>query len=89
MDIKQGDNRFYIDEGSSFKAEITFVPQGDTLVIDHTFVDPSLRGQGVAKQLVDRVVAYARQENKKILPVCSYAMIVMERDLSTHDVLKR
>lgn len=89
MEIKQGDHRFYIGEDTDFQAEITFVPQADTLVIDHTFVDPSLRGQGIAKQLVDRVVAYARTENKKILPLCSYARVVMERYKSTHDVLKQ
>ncbi|TDM12087.1 N-acetyltransferase [Macrococcus lamae] len=89
MEIKQGENRFFIGEGSAFKAEITFIQQNDTLVIDHTFVDPSLRGEGIAKQLVNKVVDYARQENKKILPVCSYARVVMERDKSMHDVLKK
>ncbi|MCD8505683.1 MAG: N-acetyltransferase [Alkalibacterium thalassium] len=36
---------------------------------NHTFVDPSLRGQGVAEQLVDRVVEEMQKEQKKIKPV--------------------
>ncbi|GGB10746.1 N-acetyltransferase [Macrococcus hajekii] len=85
MEIQQSGNRFYIDD----KAEITFYTQDtDTIVINHTFVDPSLRGQGIAKQLVDKVVDYARENNLVIVPACSYARVVMERDASTHDVLK-
>ncbi|TDM00707.1 GNAT family N-acetyltransferase [Macrococcus carouselicus] len=85
MEIKQAGNRFYIDD----KAEITFYPEGEkTIVINHTFVDPSLRGQGIAKQLVDKVIDYARENNLVIVPLCSYAKVVMDRDASTHDVLK-
>ena len=52
-------------------AEVTYVPQGDQVAIDYTFVDPSLRGQGVAEQSVDRVVGEMEKENKKIIASCS------------------
>ncbi|WP_420827895.1 GNAT family N-acetyltransferase [Macrococcus brunensis] len=85
MEIQQSGNRFYIDD----KAEITFYTQGeDTIVINHTFVDPSLRGQGIAKQLLNRVIDYARENNLKIVPLCSYAVTTMKNDASVQDVLK-
>lgn len=38
-------------------AEIVFVPTGEHLsIIEHTDVDPSLKGRGVGKQLVAKVV---------------------------------
>lgn len=88
MEIKHGQNRFYIENESTEIAEITFIPQNNnTIIIDHTFVDPSLRGQGVAKQLLDEVVRYAREKNLKIIPMCSYAVTAMKRDQSMQDVL--
>jgi len=62
-------------------AEITFQQQDDhTIVVDHTFTDPSLRGQGIARQLVDRVAAYAREEGLKVRATCSYARKVLSED---------
>ncbi|MBQ0138181.1 MAG: N-acetyltransferase [Kurthia sp.] len=67
-------------------AEITWAQLGDIMVVDHTFVDDSLRGQGIAKQLVDKVAAYARQENFKIEPVCSYVVAQFERSTAYDDI---
>ncbi|WJP97484.1 GNAT family N-acetyltransferase [Macrococcus bovicus] len=84
MEIQQSGNRFHIDD----IAEITFYTQDDAIVINHTFVDPSLRGQGIARQLLDRVIDYARENNLKIVPLCSYAVTAMHNDPSVQDVLK-
>lgn len=74
MEFIKGDNRFYQenDEGETI-AEITYNPLGDNVVdADHTFVDPSLRGHGVAEQLVERLVEEMKAEGKKIHPGCPY-----------------
>lgn len=44
-----------------------------TLIIaDHTGVDASLRGQGVAGALVERLIADARAEGVSIVPLCPF-----------------
>ena len=45
---------FYVNDAEGNQvAEIVFVPTGEHLsIIEHTDVDPSLKGQGVGKQLV-------------------------------------
>lgn len=89
MEIIQGDNKFYIGDASNPDAEITFQPSGqDTIAIDHTYTDPKLRGQGVAKQLVLKVTDYAKENDLKIIPLCSYARIVMERDDDLKQLIK-
>ena len=67
--------RFYVGEADNMLAEIDFTrPAGkDYYVILHTGVRKELSGQGVAQQLVDRVVDKARQDGLKIVPVCPYA----------------
>jgi predicted GNAT family acetyltransferase len=42
--------------------------------ITRTFVAPSLRGEGVADQLMQAACQTAENEGKKILPTCSYAV---------------
>ena len=67
------DNRIFMnDENGKTIAEVTFPNLDDnTVIIDHTFVDDSLRGQGIAAKLMLEVVSYAKANNKKIKASCS------------------
>jgi hypothetical protein len=89
MEIKEQKNAFYIgDSIGSAIAVITFQPKGeDAIVIDHTFVKEEYRKQGIAHSLVMKVADYARRENKKIVPQCSYAREMLTRDDRFEDVL--
>jgi len=75
MEILQGHNKFYVNDAHGNQvAEIVYVPTGENLsIIEHTDVDESLKGQGVGKQLVAKVVEEMRAENRKIIPLCPFA----------------
>jgi hypothetical protein len=89
IDIKEGINKFYIaDIQENPKAEVTYVNTGeDEIIIDHTFVADELRGQKVGQLLIKKVVDFARQENKKIIPQCSFAKKELTRNKEYEDVL--
>lgn len=89
MNIKKGKNKFYVGNSEDdISAEITYVPTGESkIIIDHTYVSDEHRGQGLAKLLLNEVVRYAREENKKIIPLCPYAKAQMEKNEEYHDVL--
>ena len=74
------DNRIYMnDENGKMIAEVTFPNLDDnTIIIDHTFVDDSLRGQGIAAKLMLEVIDYAKSTNKKIKATCSFAVKWLE-----------
>ena len=55
------------------------LPDRKTMNIDYVEVDPSLRGQGVGKQLVDAAVAWADEHGRRVVPLCSYARAVLAR----------
>lgn len=91
MDFDCGDSRFYKnDENENLICEILFsIEDSGMISIDRTFVNDDYRGQGIAAQLVDRVVEMARAENKKIIPICPYAKGMFERNSSLYaDVIK-
>ncbi|WP_405099732.1 GNAT family N-acetyltransferase [Oceanobacillus sp. FSL H7-0719] len=87
--IKKAENKFYIGEDvKSPLAEITYIQSGKSLiVIDHTYVSDDLRSQGIAGKLLEQVVLYAREHNKKIRPLCVFAKKRMEDTPEYHDVL--
>lgn len=89
-EIKKGNNRFYIGESEDKDiARITWVDGGDNIiVVNHTFVDPELRGQSIAGKLLAKVVEMARTEDLKIVPTCSYAVKKLTRTDEYKDVLK-
>jgi len=73
----------------SEEAELTFSRTSDLLIIaDHTFVPDSMRGMGVGKALVDRLIADARSEGFKIIPLCPYVKSQYLRHPEWADVMQ-
>ncbi len=72
----EADGRFrYLYQGSPEMppAEVTGTLSGPHIwSVNHTRVPPAYRGQGIALQLVQAVVADAREAGAKIVPRCSY-----------------
>jgi predicted GNAT family acetyltransferase len=66
--------------------EITWTLLGDVMVMDHTFVSPALRGQGVAKKLLDEAAQFARQKDLKMEAVCSYVVKAFEDSTEYEDI---
>ena len=67
---------------------LTYTTAGETrIIIDHTEVDKKFLKQGIGKKLVMNVVEYAKLNNLKIIPLCSFAKSVFEKNESIRDVL--
>ena len=74
---------------SSLLAEVTFPDvDSNTVNINHTFVDDSLRGQGIAGQLMKAAADQLRSEGKKAVLTCSYAINWFEKHPEYQDLLK-
>ncbi|WP_309613749.1 GNAT family N-acetyltransferase [Flavobacterium sp.] len=79
---------FYIDVDGKQEAMMTFVFAGEKqIIIDHTEVNPENEGKGFGKKMVTKAVAYARENNIKIIPLCPFAKSVFDKVLDFRDVL--
>jgi predicted GNAT family acetyltransferase len=80
---------FYIEREKERLAELIFsaAPDGKLVILEHTEVSESLRGQGVARKLVEAAVVWARQSGVKLVPLCPFAKAVFDREPTFHDVL--
>lgn len=77
MDIlqkKEGNNgSFFVQINNKTVAKMTYTLENPSImIIDHTEVDLSLRGQNIAMELVNKAVSFAREHSLKIKPVCQY-----------------
>lgn len=89
LQVKAAPGKFYIgDSPEKAIAEIHFHPVGaDRLDVDHTYVSPELRGQRIGDVLLERMVDYARQEGKKIIPTCPFVKKRMNENEEYRDLI--
>jgi predicted GNAT family acetyltransferase len=63
----------YVIRKDGAEAELTYSITSPTLVIaDHTGVPDTFRGTGAGAELVARIVADARAEGFRIMPLCPF-----------------
>ena len=79
---------FFLERDGRRVGELTYTRSAGTALVDHTYVDPPLRGGSIAPSLVEAAVRWARQENVKIMPLCSYVRSVFARKPEYADVRK-
>jgi len=79
---------FYIEDDNKEIAlmHYTFAGPGK-MIIDHTEVNEEYEGKGLGMQLVKAGVAYAREHNLKILPLCPFARKIFDITPAFGDVL--
>jgi len=80
---------FVIEHDGTRLAEMTYSLAGEIAIIDHTEVDPSLRGTGAGAKLVAAAVAWAREGRHRIMPLCPFAKSVFDKTPEYADVLAR
>lgn len=49
------------------------------MVFTHTYVPTGLRGHGIAEKLVRAGLEFARSEQRRVVPECSYVAAFIER----------
>ena len=91
MIFKYKDNRIYVEnENGDIIVEAVFPDLNENVVnINHTYVDPALRGQGIASKLMKEVAEHLRKENKKALISCPYAVKWFDKHEEYKDVVFR
>lgn len=77
--------RFAIGDG----AELTYTrPSPSIMKVNHTLVDQRHRGKGLAHQLYQAMVEFARGNQRKVIPVCPFVTTMFEKNPGDADVLQ-
>lgn len=91
MDFTHNENQIALySETGELLAEVTFPYTDETTVnINHTFVDSSLRGRGIAGKLMQELVEDLKKRELKAIPTCSYALNWFEKHEEYENLIKK
>jgi predicted GNAT family acetyltransferase len=80
---------FVLKEDGNYLVHATFPMFEEGVVnIDHTFVDPSLRGQGVASVMMHDVMKYLKENHMKVVATCPYAVVWLKKHQEYNDMVR-
>ncbi len=80
----------YVVRREGAEAELTYSIASPRLIIaDHTGVPDAFRGTGMGRALVERLVADARAEGVRIVPLCPFVKAQFARNPDWADVIAR
>lgn len=81
-------------EENRFEAEINgnlasadYYMRGDRIIFTHTGVPRAIGGQGVASKLIKTALDYARENNLKVVPLCSFVSVYLRRHPEYQDLV--
>ncbi len=87
-DLKKG--QLEARENGNMAGILTYTQEkSDQITIHHTEVNPQFKGKGVGKSLFLEAVTFARENQLKINPECTFAASMFEKNEETRDVLLR
>ena len=83
MQFIKEENRIYVQNNDNeVIAEVTFYEiENGVYNIDHTFVDDSLRGQGIGSKLVAEAVNTIKEKGAEVQATCPFASKWIEENM--------
>lgn len=80
MEIKHDlDNQKFSIIIDGLESHLEYIKNNRVLNVVHTYVPSLLRGRGIAAKLVEAVIEYAKKNDFKIIPSCSYVKVYFDR----------
>jgi predicted GNAT family acetyltransferase len=72
---------FYIGESEAQAfAEMTYRINNESIIVDHTYVDPARRGTGVADLLYKEAKKFCENQGLNMDATCSYVVRKLQRE---------
>jgi hypothetical protein len=82
------ENRIFAQTDDLLLAEVTFPYRDESRVnIDHVYVDESLRGLGIASELMLEAYKYLKQRDLMIIAKCPYAISWFKKHPEYQDIV--
>lgn len=73
------ERRCFETYAQGLRCELDYVKEDTCVRIHHTGVPRALEGRGIAAELVRTALTWARDQELKVVPVCSYVDLYMRR----------
>lgn len=89
-EIKEENRKLILRENNFDDAYLKYSEDEDKdYIIESIFVDEKYRGKGLAKIIFDEFIKKVKKENRKVIPICSYAKAQFEKREALEEFLKK
>lgn len=79
---------FVYEADGHILARMVYIMAGpQKMIIEHTEVDESLKGQHIGKKLLETLVHYVRKKEIKVIPLCPFANAMLKKIKEWQDVV--
>lgn len=73
-------NERFVAEIEGYEAYLSYNVFDDIIDLTYAYTPPEIRGKGIAKIVVEYALNYAKTNNLKVIPTCSYVQAIVERN---------
>lgn len=86
LQILHNPGLFFIVLDGGKNAFLRYSMEGDVMVIESTYTPERYRSQGLAAKITREALKYAKEQQLKVRPVCSYAARFFRDHQEYHDL---
>ena len=70
--IHEKENERFVIYVESYEVYVEYTMRNSIIDLHHTYTHPALRGKGLAALVVKAAFEFAKENNLKVIPTCSY-----------------
>ena len=78
--IHEKENERFVMYFDGKEVYVEYTMAGKEINLYHTYTDPTLRGKGLAAQVVRAAFEFAKENNLKVIPTCSYTQAFLAKN---------
>jgi uncharacterized protein len=78
--IHEKENERFVIYVEGNEVYVEYSMRSNKIDLHHTFTHPALRGKGLAAQVVRAAFEFAKENNLKVIPTCSYAQAFIAKN---------
>ncbi len=77
--IHDKENHSFVIKIENASSYVSYSLSGKMMELYTTYTPPQLRGRGLAEKVVKAALEYAKENNLKVVPTCSYVRVFIQR----------
>jgi predicted GNAT family acetyltransferase len=78
--IHEKENERFIIYAEGKEVYVEYKMRNNEMDLNHTYTNPALRGKGLAAHVVRAALEFAKENNLKVIPTCSYVQSFIEKN---------
>jgi len=85
--IHEKENQRFVIYTDANEVYVEYKMEEKEINLYHTFTHPALRGKGLAAQVVRAALEFAKKNNLKVIPTCSYVQSFIAKNAEYKDLI--